>query len=541
MKATQNYVAVYFKENSLTAIEFTSSFRKFVFLNYGFTKLPDGVIEKGEIQNPKILMEKLDDMLKHASPKPIESKNIIVIVDDATVFHYLIEVPGNLNDKERDAVVPAEAENFVPFSRDEVSWDYRVHRDMYGGGKNNRHKDEKLELQYSAIPKNVVDKYTEVLSKNGVNVLIVTTALEAYREMTTHLPSNIKNVVVVDIGKDFTSVYAFKGRILVTSKSFEQGTAPYIQDLAVNNNLDEEDVVSLLTTKHEDKLFLGGQHKLFDDCLPKIQETIEELVDPTEIDQLYVWGNGLRIPNMFSQLQKHLNPKPQIKVLWKALPLSSKVLNDKELIRFINTNIINFGIVVGCIHHFLSPTGYKILNLVPDSRRRAVGSSLLNSFMTRIGLVIIGLSVALIFINSLSAVRFQFQQMELEQQTKNLDTLIYGQKYFQLKNDIESFNREVQTLRDISTDIQLIPGTLTTLLDFESQGIQLSGLLYDGENNMLSLNGISETRGDLVSYRDQLENLVDFGEIEAPLSNFDQSTDINFSINIILNQEMTDE
>ena len=164
MQLNKSYVSIAFRDDVLVAAEFTYSFKKFVLQSYNRKNLPVGIIENGVIRDENKLVEFLSDLVANAWPSAIKARDCVVIINDSQVFHHTFNVSANLDDKELLAVIPIEAENIIPFKRDEIYWDFSVY-------PNEKDKD-KLNVQYSTIMRSTVDSFVSVL---GLAVMILGT------------------------------------------------------------------------------------------------------------------------------------------------------------------------------------------------------------------------------------------------------------------------------------------------------------------------------------------------------------------------------
>lgn len=190
MQLNKSYVSIAFRDDVLVAAEFTYSFKKFVLQSYNRKNLPVGIIENGVIRDENKLVEFLSDLVANAWPSAIKARDCVVIINDSQVFHHTFNVSANLDDKELLAVIPIEAENIIPFKRDEIYWDFSVY-------PNEKDKD-KLNVQYSTIMRSTVDSFVSVLGKVGFEISILTSHIEVYKEILFDLPLKTEKVLLLE-------------------------------------------------------------------------------------------------------------------------------------------------------------------------------------------------------------------------------------------------------------------------------------------------------------------------------------------------------
>ena len=99
-----------------------------------------------------------------------------------------------------------------------------------------------------------------------------------------------------------------------------------------------------------------------------------------------------------------------------------------------------------------------------------------------------------------------------------------------LKNAVDKLN----ALR-AREDNTLVHNIIATIAENRSPSIKLAGFTYETteeEGKRLTINGVSETRAGLLSFAQTLEALPAFEEVEFPVSNLAQDSDISFSLSI---------
>lgn len=526
MQLSQDYIAIEFRDDSLTAIEFTGSWGRLILKSYSCVRLEPGIIAQGIIQNEDALKLHIDDLIKKSLPKPMHTENVLAIVSEDVVFHTCFEVSNTLTDKELNNIIPIKAESFIPFNAEDIFWDFKVKPDT--------DKNNPLVIQYIAAPKNAVQSYDRVLSSLGLNMQMLTSTAESYVEVIRDLPDKIKNVLVIEIENDFTNVFLYKEGLMTSTKNIRVGARPFLNKLAEQYGMNMEELLRMLSKKEMPEMNFPEQEQMYNDFVTQINLGIASTVQNDEIHAIFVWGTGLRVPNMLSILKEKLQPLPQVDLIWKQMTMS-RTMRKADLIPIINENVLNFGVTVGGAYNFMNPFGNKMLNLLPADRKTTVGNNVVNAFMNRLGLLIILLNMGLIFLLSYMFLSFNFELNSLKQETAVFEDLIYGERYYELRDDINSFNADINELYLLGQEIKNIPEVITSATETPTEGVSLSNIYYSKEEGMLKLTGVAATRQALVQYKDALASNETFGNVDAPLSNFDDSSDIVFDINISLN------
>jgi hypothetical protein len=220
--------------------------------------------------------------------------------------------------------------------------------------------------------------------------------------------------------------------------------------------------------------------------------------------------------------------------------MAGKLFNDnKDATIKINKAIANFGILVAATRLVIE-TGspYPSINLLPAKDRSFVGNIFKIRLYKRANILTITLCIALIFYTSYTVSTAKFDLLNLEKQTQNFESLIYGKRYDDIKKDIVTFNNDVNRIYNLTQSIQTLPNAYNQILSSNNQeAIQLKSVIYDKIKNSIVINGIATDRKALFSYQSELKKIIGQGSVDSPLSNFDGNTDLEFTITLNLNPQ----
>jgi len=525
MQINKTYLVIEFKDNDLTAIEFTYNWKKLVLKNYSFFELEEGIIKRGKVLKPDALAISIQNLLSLAMPKAIKCKNLIAIISDDVNFHRVLQVSKQLNDKELLSVIPAKAENFIPYPKDQLYWDYRLGQSL---------NDQDIPVQYSAVPKDIINSYLNIFTDLKLNVQVITGIAESYVEVIRDFNRDLEKVLVMEINYNSTNLLLFKNGLLHATKSLPHGAAQCLAVLANHNHVSETELLEKLISDDLSSSINDKDLDCFQPFFNEIKNNINTLIDHKDLDRIFVWGLGLRIPSMLDHLRSNINPSPEIDLMWKAISISKSIRQTKVL-NSINHNVLSFGVAVSGAYNFINPYGNKILNFLPEQNKRSVGNNVINSFISRIAVFILAISLGVIFLLSFAVLDFRFEESKLTQQTQIFESSIYGDRYYELKKNIGLFNQEVNYLYGLSNGLQMVPSELTEVLILKADNINVHNLNFLKESQTLEIRGFATDRESLVSYKSKLEEILPNGKVDAPLSNFDSNRDIEFNFNVILN------
>jgi len=176
----------------------------------------DGIVDKN-IANVDMIAEAIKTALIKSGSK---LKQATVAVSGSAVMTKIISMPGSLSDDEMEEQIMIEADQYVPYSLEEINFDFEVQ----GVNKNN---PEMVDVLLVASRKENVDDRVEALLKAGLKASIVDVesfAMEnAFLLLSAHFSSSAdaQTVAIADIGSAMATLTVLHdGRLVYTQ---EQG------------------------------------------------------------------------------------------------------------------------------------------------------------------------------------------------------------------------------------------------------------------------------------------------------------------------------
>lgn len=167
---------------------------------YGREDIPEGLIEDGDIKKPEELAAFVKKALAHCTPRPVKSKFVIYSIPETKGFIRVIKIPY-VEQEELESVIFNEMEQLFPISPDESYVDWQILEN-----KNNK----TLEILVAAVPQNVVDSYSEVLTLAGLKPVAAEIESIAISRSLINEKCSQKPVLIIDMGMDRTGFIIFK-------------------------------------------------------------------------------------------------------------------------------------------------------------------------------------------------------------------------------------------------------------------------------------------------------------------------------------------
>lgn len=170
--------------------------------SYSVAPLPQDAIIDKNITNVEVIGDAIKAAVKQSGSK---AKRASVAVAGSSVMTKIISMPASLSDSEMEEQIMVEADQYIPYSLDEVNLDFEVQ----GVSKNN---PEMLDVLLAASRRENIEDRVAALSHAGLKAVIVDVeafAMEnAFTLLADQLPENIesKTIAIADIGATMTAL-----------------------------------------------------------------------------------------------------------------------------------------------------------------------------------------------------------------------------------------------------------------------------------------------------------------------------------------------
>jgi len=174
------------------------------------------------------------------------------------------------------------------------------------------------------------------------------------------------------------------------------------------------------------------------------------------------------------------------------------------------------------------------MNLLPLEQKKRIKSLLLYQSVISSGLILILLSLIVILFLSgfLVFLNFQYQEMENKigiEQSKITQVGVIKN----VEKNIKDLNKELRELSLINTDKKVLYDSLEKISNELLSEVRVDSLEIDNLNKV-SVYGYSDTRAKLLRIKNILETSSGFKEIDFPLSNLTNSSNIDFHFSFTL-------
>jgi type IV pilus assembly protein PilM len=213
----QSLLGIDISSAAVKLLEFSKSGSRYKVEHYGVAPLPPDVVVDRHVADIGVLADALSAVVKQSGTK---TKDVAVAVAGSSVITKVISMPDGMNEKEMAEQIEIEADQYIPYSLDEVNIDYSIQ-----GPADD--KPDMVDVLLAASRRENVEDRVAALETAGLKPMIVDVEAYTMENAITLLEEQIpgydldRAIAIIDIGATMTTFHAlYKGRIIYTR---EQG------------------------------------------------------------------------------------------------------------------------------------------------------------------------------------------------------------------------------------------------------------------------------------------------------------------------------
>ncbi|PJE79815.1 Cell division protein FtsA [invertebrate metagenome] len=316
--------------SSIKIVELSQSGNGYKLESIGLARLPDKSVIDNIIQLPSAVGESVEKALKLSGSR---LKQAAVAVSGSTVITKIIQMDATLSEKEMESQIAVEADQYIPYSLDEVAIDFEVQH-------LNKKNPEQAEVLVAACKQENIELREESLEIGGLNTAIVDVevfAIErAYRLVHSQLTSKPDSsmIAVVDIGSQSTALHVFsqqqdeKNSEIIYTREEPLGSQQLTDEIQHTYDMPAEDAEKAkkngqLPEDYHDRLLLPFTESLAQQISRSLQFFYSS-VNVSSIDGIILCGGGALLTPLTEQASQLLN----IPIV-KANPFHNMALSRK--------------------------------------------------------------------------------------------------------------------------------------------------------------------------------------------------------------------
>ena len=265
---------------------------------YTIEPLPKDVVADGNIANVEQVAESLKRAWRRLGSR---NRNIAMALPSAMVITKKIIVPAGQREEDLELTVEAEANEYIPFSLDEVNLDFQI----LGPAPNS---PDDVEVLIAASRKEKVEDRVAVADTAGLKPRVMDVesyaTQEAFRLIAPSLPANGRdqNIALVDIGAHVTHFYVLRNNQFLFSRDQAFGGNQLTHDIQRAFNLSPEEAEAAKTSQGLPENYEADVLLPFMETLAlEITRALQFFFTSTtynQVDQIVLVGGGALLPGL---------------------------------------------------------------------------------------------------------------------------------------------------------------------------------------------------------------------------------------------------
>lgn len=325
-RATKTLIGLDITTSSVKMIELTESGRSFRVESYAAEPTPPNSINEKTIVDADAVGEAIRRAIKRAGSK---TKEVAIAISGEAAITKVIQMPANLSGGELEGQVEVQADQYIPFPMEEVSFDFEV------VGPSERDPDMLDVLLVATRTENVEQRQVAVeaagLSPRVVDVEAF--AVENACQLLTHqmVDGGIdKLIAIVDFGASTTTFSVLQDLKVVYTRDFAFGGQQLTEEIMRTYGLSLEDAGR---AKKEGGLPSNYQPEVLDAFIDDMSQQVNRSLQfflasgsgREQPDQILVCGGCANIPGVADVIGSRVgiptevgNPLGQMKISGKA-------------------------------------------------------------------------------------------------------------------------------------------------------------------------------------------------------------------------------
>ena len=520
--------AIDISDESIKYGKLTATATGFKLSKVGKEKIPEGVLVSGKIEDPRRLIEILKNIKFREKLDYVK-----VSLPEEQMYIFTMSLPKT-EGQDLGEMILLQIEEHIPLKAIETVFDYNI---IY-------HNENNIGVEVAAIPKGVIDSYLNVFKQAGLKPL----AFEPESQAITRsvIPRDEKGtVMVVDFGHMRTGVSISYNRKVLFTTTLDIGGYNLTEMLAKNFSLsfakaeEMKRSYSLSKTSEVNDIFpviLNGISVLHDELNKQYlywrdHDKENELIDK-KIERIVLCGGNANLAGLADYLEASMKIRVEYANAWINI---SDMNNEVPEMSFEDS--LSYVTVLGLALSSFSYESRTLINVLPKKEKKKLRKKYWIKFSTMfLNLTsLVGLFAVLLLLPSylLSASRESIINTRLEEFNSNNPEI----KTLDLDKTITDINSKLEFISKNKIDSNLSDKIFGWLLENKPANIKLKQILYNKRSDgslVLDIHGVALDRVALRNFKLILDNNSNYKDVNLPISDFLEKTNLNFTISITL-------
>jgi len=319
----------------------------FSLVSYGLEKIKPGIIQQGEIKDPKALSETIKKAVKEVKGQPIDTKYTALSVPEVKSFLEVIQLP-KMKPSELESAVSFEAENYIPLPLEKVYLGFREIKPLYG-------KIDHTDVLIASLPKQIVDPYVSCLKQAGLQPSILEIESQAISQALIKNETSARPILIIDFGETRTSFIIFAGSCVRFTSTIPVSSQGFTESIAKKlgiKQVEAEKLKAKYGLKSKGEKGKKQAKEVFNALIPLMTDLVEQIKSCFDyylthakhehmppnckgIEKIILCGGGVDLRGLSDFLADELKIPVNLADPWINLGLpKKKLLPNKELLAY---------------------------------------------------------------------------------------------------------------------------------------------------------------------------------------------------------------
>lgn len=328
-KKSEPLLGIDIGSTSLKIVELSRSGRNVLVQNAGVYPIAPNTIVEGKIADVPKLAQTLRKSIALMRTK---AKNVALAVPGSAVITRVLEMPAGLTEDELETQLLMEAEQYIPYSLDEVAVDFSV---IEAAGEDS----EQVRVLLAACRKEAIDALTETVEQADLESKIVDVEPFCLERVYPLLADQLEEdndglIAVVDCGATNLRINVLDQGTMVYSREETFGTKQLSEEIQRRYGLSEEEALS---AERDDDLPGDYEQEVFapfrDSLIQQISRSLQFFYSSTSyshLDCLILSGGIVSNPELVSMTESKIEVPVVAANPFKHMASSDRI-SDKQL------------------------------------------------------------------------------------------------------------------------------------------------------------------------------------------------------------------
>ena len=282
--------------SSIKMVEIKSAGRNFKMTNFGMSSIPDGLIDGGEIIDPKALSQIILALHKELG---IKGKTVCTGMFGGAVIVKKISMP-RIDPKLISEQIQWEAEQYIPFDLSEVNLDYHLLR-------SDDRNAETMDLLLVAAKHDYIIRYFEAIEIAGLKCSIIDVngfSLANCFEINYGIKNN-ETIALINIGAGVTNLVVIENGSVVFCRDIPIGGSVYNMEISRELAVSQQEAEDLKigfsqedSSPDELKNVVSATNDMICEEVKDSFNFYKQSKSGSDVSSIFLSGGSVKVPNL---------------------------------------------------------------------------------------------------------------------------------------------------------------------------------------------------------------------------------------------------